>query len=178
MAQWFRRRRFSKFVNEFSLFRNYLPSEKCRALHLNKLVSKDTLCQVWLKLAQWFRRRRFSKCVNEVLLFCNYLPLEKGRPFNWTNLNPLHPKILYAMFGWYWPVSSGEKDENAKSLPTAGWTTDNRRSEKLTSFQHRWAKIHMSSIVHAHGVLSVVTFINTSAKIYLLLATFLTLNIV
>ena len=34
------------------------------ALHLFKLVSpspKDTLCQVWLKLAQWFWRRRW-KC--------------------------------------------------------------------------------------------------------------------
>ena len=39
-----------KFVNLFSQFCNYLPLEKGRALHLNKLVSpscKDDLCQVW-----------------------------------------------------------------------------------------------------------------------------------
>ena len=44
------------YVNVFSLFRNYLPLEKGEALHLKKLESpspKDTLCQVWLKLAQW-----------------------------------------------------------------------------------------------------------------------------
>ena len=48
---------FFNFVNVLSLFRNYLPCEKSRDLHLNKLESpspKDALCQVWLKLAQWF----------------------------------------------------------------------------------------------------------------------------
>ena len=62
LAQWFWRRRFFNFVNVFSPFRNYLPSEKGGALHLNKLESpspKDSLCQVWLKLAQWFWRREF-----------------------------------------------------------------------------------------------------------------------
>ena len=55
---------FFYFLNVFSLFRNYLPLEKCGALHLNKLQSpspKDALCQVWLQLAQWFWRRRW-KC--------------------------------------------------------------------------------------------------------------------
>ena len=64
LAQLFWRRRFLNFINLFSLFRNYLPLEKGRALHLNKLEShspKDALCQVWLKLAQWFWRRRW-KC--------------------------------------------------------------------------------------------------------------------
>ena len=49
---------------KFSLFRNYLPLEKGGAPHLNKLESpspRDTLCQVWLKLAQWIWRRRW-KC--------------------------------------------------------------------------------------------------------------------
>ena len=59
MAQWFWRRRFLNFVNVFSLFLNYLPLERGRALNLNKLESislKDVLCQVWLKLTQWFWR--------------------------------------------------------------------------------------------------------------------------
>ena len=37
----------------------YLAFGKGVALHLNKLESpssRDTFCQVWLKLAQWFRR--------------------------------------------------------------------------------------------------------------------------
>ena len=47
LAQWFWRRRFSNFVNIFSLFLNYLPLEKGGALHLNKLESpspKEALC--------------------------------------------------------------------------------------------------------------------------------------
>ena len=42
------------FLNVYFLFRNYLPLEKGRALHLNKLESpsaKDALFQVWLRLA-------------------------------------------------------------------------------------------------------------------------------
>ena len=44
-------------------------------------------------------------------LFHNNLPLEKGRPFILTNLNPLHPRMLCAKFGWNWPSGSGEDDE-------------------------------------------------------------------
>ena len=82
LAQWFWRRGFFTFFNIFLLFRNYLPLEKDRALHLNKLESpspKDALCQVWLKLAQWFWRRRFFNFIKVFSLFRNYLPLEKGR---------------------------------------------------------------------------------------------------
>ena len=46
------------------LFRNYLPLEKGVAFYFNKLkslLSKDALCQVWLKLAQWFLSKRW-KC--------------------------------------------------------------------------------------------------------------------
>ena len=62
------------FINVFSLFRSYLPLEKDRALHLNKLEfpsPKDAFCQVWLKLVQWFCRRRFLNFVNVFSLFRN-----------------------------------------------------------------------------------------------------------
>ena len=52
---------YFNFVNEFPLFRYYLPLEKDGDLHLNKLESpspKDDFCQVW---TQWFWRRRFLK---------------------------------------------------------------------------------------------------------------------
>ena len=61
------------------------PGKKVGALHLNKLESsspKDTLCQVWLKLAQWFWRRRFFNFVNVFSLFRNYLPLGKDLDFH------------------------------------------------------------------------------------------------
>ena len=54
LAQQFWRRRFLNFINIFLLIRNFLPV-KGRGLHLNKFASpssKNTLCQVWLKLAK------------------------------------------------------------------------------------------------------------------------------
>ena len=61
LAQWFWLRGFFNFINVFWLFQNYLPLEKGRALHLNKLKSpspKDALCQVWLKLDQVFLEKK------------------------------------------------------------------------------------------------------------------------
>ena len=93
LAQWFWRRGFLNFVNVFSLFRNYLPFEKGRSLHLNKFKSpspNDAWCQVWLKLAQQFWRRIFLNFLNVFSLFHIYLPLKKDIGLNWTNLNPHH----------------------------------------------------------------------------------------
>ena len=59
LAQWVWRRRFSNFVNTFSLFCYHLLVR-----HLDKLKSpspKDGLYQVWLKLVPWFWRKR-RKC--------------------------------------------------------------------------------------------------------------------
>ena len=100
-----------KFVNVFSLFRNYLPLEKGTALHLNKLEfrsPKDALCQVWLKLAQWFLRTWFFLLMY-FSNFLNYLPLVKNWAFFRTNLNPINPKILCVKFHWNWPTGSGEE---------------------------------------------------------------------
>ena len=86
---------FLNFLNVFSLFRNYLPLEKGRALHLNKLESpspKDALCQVWFQLAQWFWRRRFFKFINVFGLFRNYLPLERGVAVHLKKLKSPSPK--------------------------------------------------------------------------------------
>ena len=47
LAQWFWKGRFLNFINVFSPFRYYFPSEKGMALHLYKLESpspKDALC--------------------------------------------------------------------------------------------------------------------------------------
>ena len=69
-------------------------------------------------------------------LFRNYLPLEKAGPFIWKNLNPLHPRMLCAQFGWNWPSGSREEDENVNSLRRRQRrqrrTTDKFWSEKLT----------------------------------------------
>ena len=110
LTQCLWRRRFLNVVNVFSLFRYYLPLEKSRALHLNKLESpspKDALCKVWLKLAQWFWRRRFFNFFNVFSLFCNYLPLEKGMALHLNKLeSPLSKDALCHVWlklaQWFW----------------------------------------------------------------------------
>ena len=85
---------FFYFVNVFSLFHNYLPLEKGRALHLNKLEStspKDAMYQVWLKLARWFWRSIFFNFVYVFLPFRNYLPLEKGGALHLNKLESPSP---------------------------------------------------------------------------------------
>ena len=37
-------------------------------------------------------------------------PWKRAGPFIWTNLNPLHPRMLCAKFGWNWLSGSGEED--------------------------------------------------------------------
>ena len=52
-----------------------------RALHLNKLesaLSKDALCQVWLKLACAYGEEGFVNFDQLFSLFHNYIHLEKG----------------------------------------------------------------------------------------------------
>ena len=76
----------------------------------------------------------------------------------WTNLNFLHPRKLFAKFGWNWSSGSGEEDENVKILQTDGrtdgqtdrQTTDNRWSEKLTwAFSSGELKSEQAHIPHA-----------------------------
>ena len=52
------------------------------------------------------------------MYFCYFViisPWKRAGPLIWTNLNPLHPRMLCAKFGWNWPSGSGEEDENVKS---------------------------------------------------------------
>ena len=85
---------------------------------------------------QWFLRKRFF-FLNFVNVLSSYFVIialwKRAGLFIWTNLNPLHSRMLYAKFGWNWPRGSVE-DENMKSL--CQWrlelTTDKFWSEKLT----------------------------------------------
>ena len=81
------------------------------------LKPKDALCQVWMKLAQWFLRRRFFLISSMYFrYFVIISPLKNAWPFIWTNLNLLHPRMLYANFGWNWPSGSGEEDFQVLSM--------------------------------------------------------------
>ena len=60
-------------------------------------------------------------------------------PFIWTNLNPLHPRMFCAKFGWNWPSGSGEEDENVKSLRRRQQRQQRRTTDKLWSEKLTWA---------------------------------------
>ena len=53
------------------------------------------------------------------MYFCNFViiyPWKRACPFIWTNLNPLHPCMLCAKYGWNWPSGYGEKDFYISSI--------------------------------------------------------------
>ena len=110
LTQWFWSRRVFKVFNVFSLFPNYLPFEKCVALHLQKLESPfpgSNLCQVWLELAHWFWRSRLLKVVTLLLLFSNYLPFGKGVVLHLDKLESPSPKDALCqdwlkLAQWFW----------------------------------------------------------------------------
>lgn len=118
-------------------------------------IVTDALYQVWLKLAQCFWRGRVLNAVNQCISLCGLTLLSPHRRgmwlFIWTNLKSIQitqgclyctfswnwPCFVHcAMFGWNWPSSSGEKNENVKSLP---WQTEKLDQKTYLSLQIRWA---------------------------------------
>ena len=103
---------FFNFVNVFSLFHNLnnLLLEKGGVLHSKKLKSpslKESLCQVWLKLAQWFWRWRLQNFVNVFLLFRNHLPLERDSTLHLNTLESPSLKdalcqVWLKLAQWFW----------------------------------------------------------------------------
>ena len=93
-----------KFCQCILAFLNYLPLEKGRIFHLNKLECpspENSLCQVWLKMAHWFflKNLKFLKFVNLFLLLLNYLPLEKGGGgFHLAKIDFFHQGIFFPKF--------------------------------------------------------------------------------
>ena len=63
-----------------------------------------------VEIDQWFWKRKYLNFINVLSLFPNISPWKKERPFMWTNLNSLHPRMLCAQFGWNWPKGSWEEE--------------------------------------------------------------------
>ena len=132
------------FVNIFLLFRNYLPLENggpfiwinLNPLHLRMLCAKFG----W----NWSSGSGEEDFKFSSMYFCYFLiipPWKRAGPFIKTKLNPLHPRMLCAKFGWNWSSGSGEKDENVKSLHQRRW-------QQQTNFHHLflispWMAIHL-----------------------------------
>ena len=73
------------------------------------------------------------------MYFCYFLIISTWKrtgPFIWTNLNPIHQRMLCAKFGWNWPRGSGE-DENVKSLQTE----NNNNNNGQPTFDQKSSKI-------------------------------------
>ena len=95
----------------------------------------------WNWPSGFWRRGLFFNSVNVFSLFRNYLPLGKDKAlhFNKPESNPLHPRMLFAKFGWNWTSGSGEEDENGESL--RHWQRQRRRrsTDKFWSEKLTWA---------------------------------------
>ena len=66
---------------------------------------RDAPCQVWLKFVQWFYKYIYFLELTMCFHFMAVIPHGKWRGlFIWTNMNPLHPMILYALTlaKWFW----------------------------------------------------------------------------
>ena len=80
------------------------------------------------------KKKIFISFLYNFNIFAIISPWKRLWPFIWTNLNPIHPRMLCAKFGWNWPSGSWEEDENVNSLRQRQRrrTTDRFWSEKLT----------------------------------------------
>ena len=90
-------RTISFFVSEWSLFVKPLHQRMlCANFGWNWLSGSGE--EDYLIASMYFR------------YFITISPWNRAGPFFWTNLNPLHPRMLCAKFGWNWLSGSGEED--------------------------------------------------------------------
>ena len=84
---------------------------------------------------------KFHQCIS---LFRNHLPYEKGEAFIWTNLNPLHKRMLCLVWlklvQWYW-----RRRWKCEKFTTTTTTTTTNNGQILIRKVHfslrlRWAK--------------------------------------
>jgi hypothetical protein len=74
-------------------------------------------------------------------------PWRRAIPFLWTNLNPLHPRMICAKSCSNWSSGSGEEVENVKIYRRTDRQTDAGQwaiRKAHLSFQLRWAKKYFS----------------------------------
>ena len=75
---------------------------ECIVAKLEPPIPKDVLWQVWLQLIQWSGRKRFLNVVKAFPHFVIIYPWKRVWPFNWTDLNFHHPRMLCTKFDWNW----------------------------------------------------------------------------
>ena len=103
MAQWFWRRWFFNFVNVYSLFRNYLPLKRAKPFiwtNLNSLHQRMLCAKFVWNCPSGSGEDDFLISSMYIRYFIIISPWKRAGRFIWTNLNPLHPRMLSAKFGW------------------------------------------------------------------------------
>ena len=72
----------------------------CKTLNF---IQPRMLCAKFGWKGPMFCRRRFSDFGHVFSFFVIISPWKRMWHFIWTNLNPFHPRMLCAKFGWNWP---------------------------------------------------------------------------
>ena len=62
-----------------------------------------------IKIGSMVQEKNIFKFCQWIFAISKYLPWRRAGPFIWTNLNPLHPRMLCAKFSWNWLCGSGEE---------------------------------------------------------------------
>ena len=99
----------------FAIFGNYLPLEMGGVHHFNKLESPSPKVMMHCDKFGWNWLSGYGEeDVSISWMYFHYFvittPWKREGSFTWINLNPLHPRMLCAKFGWNWLSGSGEED--------------------------------------------------------------------
>ena len=100
------RRRFFNFVDVFSLFLNYPPWKRAGPFiwkNLNPLYPRMLRAKFSWNWLSGPGEKDFIILSMYFHYFVIISPWKRAGSFIWTNLNPLHPRMLCAKFGWNWP---------------------------------------------------------------------------
>ena len=130
----------------FCYFTSISPWKRAWPFFLTNLHSrmdspKDALCCL-VEIDHVLEKIFFFKMSIYFRCFVIIYPWKKVWSFIWTDLNPLHPRKLWAMFGWNSLRCSGEEDEKLKKITTT--TTMTTTPTTMDNGQILIRKAHLS----------------------------------
>ena len=97
------------FFCKFVIISHWKRAEPFIWTNLNSLQPK----MICAKLSWYWPTGSGEDFLNLSMYFRNFViisPWKRARTFILSNLNPLHPRIIHAKFGWNWTSGSGEED--------------------------------------------------------------------
>ena len=126
LAQWFWRRLFKNVSMYFPYFAIIFPWKREEPFIWKKtwIFFTERVVPSLLGIDPVVLEKKIFKFYQYILTPSLLSPLGKGYgwSFIWVNLNPLHPRMLCAKFGWNLPSGSGEKTHLPKdALPKELW---------------------------------------------------------